>query len=201
MTTPRRSPLRTRRPAVALLAGGTLVGCSAEPPALRIADARVVERTGDTVVLAFTIEGDNPNEIELPLRFAEYSLEIDGKRVFEGERSPEATLRRLGNQAFILPAPVPMSSLAGSAGQAPYRISGTLGYIAPGQIAEVLFDLGVSKPTVGFAFAGTVDLAAEPSDPPAAQPKAPKPIRALPPAPKDAPKDAPPAGGANSPPR
>ena len=37
-------------------------------------------------------------------------------------------------------------------------IEGTLAYATPGQIAEVLFDLRVRRPSVRFSESGTVDL-------------------------------------------
>ncbi len=185
--------------AVAPLAA--LAACT-QSPSLRVVDVRTVERTEQATVVEFTLEGDNPNEIELPLRTARYSLQIDGARVFEGERSPEATLRRQGTQRFVLPAPIP-ASLASGAGQRPYRLAGTLGYIAPGQLAEVMFDLGVSNPTVDFSQSGTLDLGApvtpRPAPPPPVFTRPPNfELGGLPGAP--APQSAPPRAGSRQPP-
>jgi hypothetical protein len=44
----------------------------------------------------------------------------------------------------------------------PYRLSGTLQYITPGALAELLFDTGVSQPDVSFVQSGTIDLTAQP---------------------------------------
>lgn len=155
--------------AVAPLASLASLAACTQSPSLRVVDVKTVERTEQATVVEFTLEGENLNDIELPLRTARYSLQIDGARVFEGERSPEATLRREGTQRFVLPAPIP-ASLASGGGQRPYRLAGTLGYIAPGQLAEVMFDLGVSNPTVDFSQSGTLDLGAPVTPKPAPPP-------------------------------
>lgn len=162
-------PRMNRLPRALIVAPlAALAGCT-QAPSLRVVDVRTVERTEQATVVEFTVEGENLNDIELPLRTARYSLQIDGRSVFEGERSPEATLRREGTQRFVLPAPIP-ASLASGGGERTYRLAGTLGYTAPGQLAEVMFDLGVSNPTVDFAQSGTLDLSAPVAPRPAPRP-------------------------------
>jgi LEA14-like dessication related protein len=166
-------------------------GCSSyTPPSMEVADARVTERTQEGVALAFTIDAANPNDDALPMREATYSLEIEGQRVFTGIRSAEATLRRRGSQQFILPVGIPASALTGlTAGTVRYRISGNVEYVVPGAFAELLFDTGVRRPEASFADEGTIDLAAAPSQPPAANPAPPLP----PPREPEPAKPAPPA--------
>lgn len=168
---PRATPLALL--AIASLAGGC---ASYTAPAMKIADARVTDRSAEGLALAFTIEAENVNDEALPLHAATYSLEIDGQRVFSGVRSAEATLRRRGSQQFILPAGIPSSVLASiNAGTARYRLSGNVEYVVPGAFAEVLFDTGVRRPEASFADEGSIDLAAAPSQPPAANPAPPLP--------------------------
>src|SRR5690242_10451031 len=101
---------------VPVLMGGVALGagCSSYvPPAISIADARVTDRTDEGIAVAFTLDAANKNDEALPLRQTTYSLEVDGQRVFRGERSPEATLRRLGTQQIVLPAGIPLASVPG----------------------------------------------------------------------------------------
>ncbi len=139
--------------------------CStAKDPAISVTGARVGDDTPEGVQALFSLEGRNDNEIELPLLRAEYTLEIDGRRVFVGDRAPEATLRRLGTQGFTLPTVVPIGpGQARPTGVRPYRLSGSIEYVAPGAIAEALFDLGVRRPRVGFSGAGEIDFGPGPS--------------------------------------
>jgi hypothetical protein len=162
-------PLRATLPVfILLLCGIPLTACSTyNSPKLSIAEAKVTERTDQGLVVQFTLNGENANEVALPLRLAHYSVYLDGKRVFTGDRSPEATLRRFGTQQLQLPAAIPLATAAaaqgGGGGVSHFRIEGELGYVTPGEIAQILFDAGVRRPTVGFSAQGTVDLNAVPA--------------------------------------
>lgn len=144
-----------------MTAAGVLGGCSLTPaPKLDVVAVQPAARSADGLGLVFTLAAENPGEEPLPLRTVEYRLELDGRTVFEGTRSPEATIRRQGTQTITLPAVVRIADHPElqSGGAVPYRLSGILRYTAPGQIAEVLFDAGVSVPSVEFSDSGMVEL-------------------------------------------
>ncbi len=105
------------------------------------------ERTAEAHVLMFTVEGENPNREAMPLRTVRYSLAVDGRRVFQGDRSAQATLPPFGKQRFEVPAVVlgPYSYEGVS-----YRFGGTVEYLEPGTIAEILFDSNVRRSRGGF---------------------------------------------------
>lgn len=152
------------------LVGASGGGCSSyEAPNLKVVDARVTERSEEGLVLTFTLDAENPNEEAVPLRAVTYRVSLDGRQVFEGTRSPEATLRRYGTQQIRLPAVVAASEPSFGASEAKYRIEGTLRYTTPGEIAEILFDTGVRKPSVGFSGEGTAGLTVTPGQPEAAK--------------------------------
>lgn len=130
-----------------------LAGCSSvQTPVFEVTDARVTERSDDAVVVVFTIDAHNTNEVELPLREADYGLWVGGQRVFHGRRSPEATLRRLGTQTFELPAVVPLDVASG----AQYELKGHVVYTTPGKFAEILYDAGLVRPKAPFGDSGTL---------------------------------------------
>ena len=135
-----------------------LVGCSgARAPSLSVSEVNVVERTSEGVAVEFVLDAGNPNRVELPLRQVIYSLSLDGRRVFTGERSAEATLRREGTQQIRLPAVVPLG--AGTLrGVRPYRLQGTLRYVTPGAFGEAMFEAGLYRPSVSFSDSGTIDF-------------------------------------------
>ncbi|MBL8765024.1 MAG: LEA type 2 family protein [Phycisphaerae bacterium] len=141
--------------AAALAAAG---GCSSySDPSLSVAGASVRERTDEALVLSFDISGINPNEVALPLRAVRYDVSLDGKPVFRGVRSAEATLRRKGEQRFTLPAVVRAADLP-AASDARFAITGSVEYLTPGELAEVLFDTGLRRPSASFSGAGQVAL-------------------------------------------
>ena len=145
------------------------VGCGHTPPTFEVVGARLAERTDDGVVLEFDLDATNTNQDELPLEVASYSLSIDGKRVFTGRRSPEATLHRFGTQRITLPAAIPLEAPADAdaltTGLHRYRLEGSITYLAPGVLADVLFDARVYRPSTRFSDQGQIDFDAPPSDP------------------------------------
>lgn len=182
-----------------------LCGCeSLSSPKLSVASASPTERTSEGSAMLFVIDARNDNDVALPLRTVEYSVDLNGQRVFSGTRSAEATLRRRGMQQFHLPAVVNLSE-AGNAGltegTARYRLSGQVYYVTPGQLAEVLFDAGVRTPSESFAFEGDIDFNATPQAVPGSSPKPPPfnpPV--APPAPRPTPRPSPTATPPATPP-
>jgi LEA14-like dessication related protein len=153
--------------ALAILACAVLLaGCSAyRAPTLNVRKAAITNVTEEGVVIRFTLDAENTNGVELPLKKITYRLYLDGREVFKGIRSPEATLRRLGSQSITLPAVVTVDEQINKLqGHVRYRIEGTLSYITPGSVAQILFDAGVRRPTVGFSDRGTLVLGVEPSE-------------------------------------
>jgi hypothetical protein len=149
---------------LAVAAVGGLGGCqSYKAPDLSVASVTPGERTPDGASMVFTLDARNDNDVALPLRTVEYRLSLDGREVFNGTRSAEATLRRLGVQQVRLPVAVAAAGGAGPAsGPSKYQLTGRMYYVTPGQLAEVLFDAGVRTPNVPFSFEGTVDLSQAP---------------------------------------
>jgi hypothetical protein len=137
-----------------------LGGCSKYmAPTLDVTGVRVLEETPAGLVLEFSIDAANRNEVELPLREVRYSLMLDGREVFRGVRSPEAALRRLGTQTVRIPAVIPIGEgQPRPTGRQRYTLDGTLAYTTPGQFAQVLFDIKVRRPRVGFRDEGEVEL-------------------------------------------
>lgn len=146
--------------ALAAAMAAVAAGCaSPSAPRLEHAGARVTERTAEGVAMAFTLDAYNDNEIALPLRDIEYSVSLEGREVFRGTRSAEATLRRKGVQQLSLPAVIALEPGEGAPGGVrEFRLRVTLTYVTPGKIAELLFDTGVRVPSVGFATQGEIDF-------------------------------------------
>lgn len=143
-----------------------LSGCAGyENPQINITGVRLTETTDEAAALSFGLDLHNPNNEPLTLLEFEYDLVIDGKPVFEGKRAAETTLAARGSKSIAIPAVIPFEAakwLEGVPPSAEYRVAGKLRYLTPGKIFQVLFDLGVRRPTVGFSDAGVVALGPEP---------------------------------------
>lgn len=142
---------RFARTLVALAATALAAGCGYQAPTVEVRSASVVERTDKHTLVNFTIEATNPNAIALPLRRIDYTV-TSGGASFWGVRSPEATLQPGGTRTISFPAVLPAAAGGGGA----YTLNGTVLYTTPGQIAEILFDTGVSRPTVAFRSDGPI---------------------------------------------
>lgn len=152
-------PTRFAPGSIALALAASLGACAPHTaPSLSVSGVRVSHRTDAGLVIDFQIDARNVNSFALPLKSARYTVWLDDRRVFQGVRSPEASLRRLGTQRLHLPAAIP-ASVPLPHGVVDYRISGRLSYVRPGALAEVLFDAGIVTPSTSFSHTGTVDLA------------------------------------------
>ena len=145
-----------------------LPACAAyQPPRFEIAGVRETESRGEARVLRFELSAINPNEVALPLREARYRLELDGVRVFDGQRSALITAPAYGSQPLELPVVVTgerfdLSRL--DSGELPYSLTGSVEYQPPGQLAEVLFDIGVRRLEAPLRLRGTLELDADAPD-------------------------------------
>lgn len=154
------SPVATTITTAALL---FLTGCGATPPKFQVKDVAVTEQSEEAVVVMFRLEAENRNADPLPLRNVDYSLALQGRLVFRGKRSAEATLRRYGTQEVLLPVSIPIGPdevlAEPPSGQMPYTFAASFEYELPGTIAEALFDSGVRIPTAGVSESGRLDFA------------------------------------------
>lgn len=139
---------------VATAAGGC---SSAKSPTFRVSHVQMREQTEQGTELLFVIEAANPNAQEIPLYQADYSLSLGGGAAFRVKRTPEATLRRYSTQTFVLPVSVPAESMPRGE-RVPYSFGATITYVLPGELAEILFDREIKKPTASFGDSGTLDF-------------------------------------------
>jgi hypothetical protein len=161
MTTAHNAATPSRfAPGALLLCLLMLSGCAmTHPPEVRIIDSRVTERSDEAALVVFTIELANPNPQPLSLSEFRYHLTVDGRRVFDSRRAAQATIRGEGTQEIDLPAVVPFDVLTRvPVGRSEVALGGELKYLAPGALAEILFDAGVRVPSKRFAHSTAVDF-------------------------------------------
>lgn len=156
-----------RASALVLLACVLLAGCSGyRAPSINVAGAEVIETTEEAVAIRFALDLVNPNPEALELRQFDYALAVDGRKVYSGRRSAEATLRAGGTKRLFIPAVVRYDLMGWDARAHPaevgYSLNGSLLYVTPGEIAEILLDTGVRKPRIRFSDTGRVGLAKAP---------------------------------------
>jgi hypothetical protein len=164
-----------------------LTGCTIyEQPGIEVTSVRLAEVSDEAAALEFALDMHNPNNEPLTLLEFDYQLSIDGRHVYDGRRAAETVLATRGRKQVSIPAVVRFEQIAGEGSlfvargslneqsstndepramnhEAPalpvrYTLHAKLRYITPGKIAEVLYDLYVSRPNVKFSDEGEVAL-------------------------------------------
>lgn len=151
--------------ALATLASLPLIGCSGiSTPKLSIVDVQQDEHEPTGRRIMIVVKAENLSDEQLPLRDATYVVRLDGKEVFSGQRSPESTLRKWGVQELRFPVALPSDRWPTTDSPVRYDISGSLVYLPPGKLNEILYDYRLLRPTASFSGTGQVSLHA-PSQP------------------------------------
>lgn len=144
-----------------VLAAG-VAGCGQRAPMVAVAAVTLGDSSDEALVLQFQLELVNRGSEPLRLREFRYQLSVDGKPVFQGRRAAEATLGAGATRRMQVPVVLRYDRVGWTAtdrpAEIPYTMSGSLLYVSPGELAEILFDTGVRKPTVGFGGKGTIRL-------------------------------------------
>jgi hypothetical protein len=140
-----------------------LTGCTGyRTPTIHLTDVAPIEVTDVATALRFSLDVTNPNDEPVELREVRYSLAVDRGRVFEGRRAVGTMLHGGATTRVELPAVVPDAVAGFEANARPadveYRLAGELIYVTPGELAEILLDTGVRRPTARFAESGRLSL-------------------------------------------
>lgn len=141
---------------LALLLGG----CSSVPgPKISLADAFVSDRSDEATLVILSLDIENQADVSIPLYEFDYNVSIDGRPVFDTNRRARMTLRPSETRQMNLPVVVPHGNAGtGPRGSSALGVNGSLVYIAPGELAEILFDTGVRVPSTGFSAQRTVEF-------------------------------------------
>ena len=168
--------------ALIALAPLPLAACSGvSSPILTIVDVHQDENEPTGRRMIIVVKAENLADVQLPLRDATYSVRLDGQQVFDGQRSPESTLRKWGIQELRFPVALPADRWPASDTPVRYEISGSLVYLPPGKFNEILYDYRLLRPTAGFRGTGQVSLHA-PGAPAPSSASTPAPTAPVPPA-------------------
>jgi len=143
--------------AASLLVAAALTGCSGvKAPRVELRDVSIGEVSDEGFVLDFALDLNNPNTETLDLYEFEYVVTVNGRRLYTGRRSAQAALSPGGGQTVAVPAVVTFGDLGVDhvPDSLDYALNGSLWYVTPDELAQILFDSGVNRPNVGFTFTG-----------------------------------------------
>lgn len=157
------------RRAIAILLVGVFaasVGCSKTATAtVSIVGVALAAQTEDGVVLQFQLDAGANVDKPIALKEVKYTVSLDGQVVFSGTRYAEATVTSELSQVIEIPAPIAAGSVDWPlTGVRPYRISGSVAFLRPGPVGELLYDMGLKRKRVRFAESGGLDFGASGAD-------------------------------------
>ncbi|MBM4107409.1 MAG: hypothetical protein FJ255_01105 [Phycisphaerae bacterium] len=133
------------------LGAAIAAGCAGQPAPKAVADGVTLRQASDAgAVLDLAVRAANFGGDPLPLSTVRYRVYVDGREVFEGSRSAEATLSRFGERTIHLPA------VTTSPPGTEWRAEGTIEYVPSGAFARALSELGLARRTMRFEGAGTL---------------------------------------------
>jgi hypothetical protein len=139
-----------------VLAAAMLVGCGSEnklapswvnDPQVSVDAVELTGRSDLGAAMQVVVTLTNPNEDALPLVGASYKVAINGA-IYQTRTNPNAELPGSGQVTVRLPAAIRGMPEDG------YTVNGTIRYKPPGQLREVMTDLGVPLPSVSFTGSG-----------------------------------------------
>lgn len=144
-----------------------LTGCSTyKPPSIQLVQVSLAERSPEAAAFHFMLEIQNDNSEPIELREFRYRLDLNGQEIFTGRREVGTTLLAQSTKRIALPGVVRFEAAGWTAQAFPqvvnYRLSGTLLYVTPGELAEILLDTGVRRPEVHFVSTGNLELGQPP---------------------------------------
>jgi len=132
-----------------------LGACSfGQAPRIEVVSATIDESSSDGASIDIGLKLSNANDEPIPLIEFDYTVSLDGMRVYDGRRAALATISKGSERTLTVPAVIIYENTAWRAGagaQPRVSIAGTLKYRTPGTVADLLFDFGVRKPKVRFS--------------------------------------------------
>lgn len=111
----------------------------------------LVEIGEDATEVAIRLELHNAADVPVKLEMWSYSLSASGER-YSGRWSAGITVPAGETVSAAIPAVLPNSASPGPASA--WRTSGWVTYLAPSRLAEVLFELGLNRPSQSFSGSG-----------------------------------------------
>jgi LEA14-like dessication related protein len=159
-----RTPSRRSILIVLLTAGSLVGGCSiTQAPSIGVGSATIADETDEALELNISLDLNNPKAEPLELLEARYTVRIDGRRAYAGRWAAEATVRGTGEQRVTIPAVVRFDEFGWTSADRPeavvWTVRGSLLYVEPGELAELLLDAGIRRPRVAFSGEGRLRLA------------------------------------------
>ncbi|MCH2161444.1 MAG: hypothetical protein MK085_06175 [Phycisphaerales bacterium] len=137
------------------------LGCHAVPRVSTQA-AQAVDQTAEAVHIAVGLRLENLDEQEIPLDEYTYTFSVENLGSFSGRWAALRTIPPKSSVDVDLVAVIALDPqnipMPPPGGRWNWQVTGGVRYQAPGILGRILFDVGVRRPSEGFAGSGTLEL-------------------------------------------
>ena len=130
-----------------------LLSACTTAPVINVTALDVVERGESTSEVAVRLEIQNLTGVPVRLDTWDYSLQVAGRGVYSGQWVAAITIPPESRVLTAIPAVVKNADLPGPA--ASWSVNGWIRYLEPTRFSQLLFDLGLNRPSALFGGRGT----------------------------------------------
>lgn len=152
---------------VATIAGGCAAGGGLAEPNAGVVGVVLVSQTHEGARLETVVELENSNRTPMPLVEAEYTVSLQGVGRYTGHEWLHRTIPAAsgqgegdggspGRQVVRLPVAIANTGWGDLAG-AEYEVEGSVSYRPAGEVRQLLTEMRVPLPSVGFEGSGRVE--------------------------------------------
>lgn len=132
------------------LAAAALAACTT-PPGIRVTGLDVVEESASTAEVAVRLEIRNPTAVPIRLDTWNYTLQVNGQQMYSGQWVAAITVPPESRVLTAIPAVIPRDAESQTAG---WSVGGSIRYLEPTRFSQMLYDLGLNRPSTGFSGQG-----------------------------------------------
>ena len=129
-----------------------LLSACTTPPGITVTAVDVVE-VGDTdTQVAIRVLLSNSTKVSIRIDTWKYSIRVRNNQVYSGEWVSAITIPPESRLLTAIPAVIALPNQPGS--DSPWSVDGTVRYLEPTRFSQLLYDLGLSRPTASFNSSG-----------------------------------------------
>jgi len=132
---------------------GLLVAACATPPVITVTGMDVVETGVNTSEVALRLEIQNTTGLPIRLDTWDYNLLVGESQVYNGAWVASITIPPESRVLTAIPAVISNVDLPNA--NASWRVRGWIRYLEPNRFSQMLYDLGLNRPSAGFSGDGT----------------------------------------------
>jgi len=128
------------------------LGACTTPPGISVLAVDVVEVGSTANQVAIRLQLTNPTKVAIRIDTWNYSVRVREDQVYSGQWVAAITIPPESRLLTAIPAVVPIQNQPGP--ESPWSIDGSLRYLETSRFSQLLYDLGLNRPSAPFTASG-----------------------------------------------